>query len=266
MAPGQLIGRRVLVTGASSGIGALVSTMLAFRGARVVGTGRSFSGLALALDAVVVRDLTEPGAPDDVVNAAVSALGGLDVIISSAGAGWLGPYTSMTPAEVDAMVDLNLRVPMHLARAGAPHLLASHGQLVLVGSIAGLVGVAEEVAYGAAKAGLRGLADGLRAEWAPQATVTLVSPGVVATAFFSRRNQPYGRAWPRPLPVAPVARSIVRAIECRRSEVVVPAWLSVAARLNGGFPELYRVLAPLAGSGSRSGLTLGCWGRHCSDS
>jgi NAD(P)-dependent dehydrogenase (short-subunit alcohol dehydrogenase family) len=226
--------------------------MLAFRGARVVGTGRSFSGLALALEATVVRDITGPGAPGEVVSAAVSALGGLDVVISNAGAGWLGPYESMTPAEVDAMVDLNLRAPMHLARAAGPHLLASRGQLVLVGSIAGLVGVAEEAAYGAAKAGLRGLADSLRAEWAGRVTVTLVSPGPVVTAFFSRRNRPYGRAWPRPLPVTPVARSIVRAVGSRRSDVVVPAWLSLGARLNGGFPELYRVLAGLAGSGGRS--------------
>jgi NAD(P)-dependent dehydrogenase (short-subunit alcohol dehydrogenase family) len=245
-APSPLAGRRVLVTGASSGIGATASTMLALRGARVVGTGRTFSGLGLALEATVIRDLTEPGAPQDVVDVAAAALGGLDVVVSNAGAGWLGPYESMRPAEIDAMVDLNLRAPMHLARAAAPHLLASGGQLVLVGSIAGLVGVADEVAYGTAKAGLRGLADGLRAEWAGRVTVTLVSPGPVDTAFFSRRNRPYGRAWPKPVPVAPVARSIVRAVEGRRSDVVLPAWLGVAARLNGGFPELYRALARVA--------------------
>ena len=66
------------------------------------------------------------------------------------------------------MLDINLRAPLHLANAAAPYLLSSEagGQLVLIGSIVGLVGVAEEVAYGAAKYGLRGLADGLRSEWA----------------------------------------------------------------------------------------------------
>jgi NAD(P)-dependent dehydrogenase (short-subunit alcohol dehydrogenase family) len=217
--------------------------MLAFRGARVVGTGRSFSGLALALDATLVRDLTTPGAVEDVVGWAVAAMGGLDVVISNAGAGWSGQYETMTATDIDDQLNLNLRAPMHLARAAAPHLLARGGQLVLIGSIAGLVGVPEEVAYGATKAGLRGLADGLRAEWHPRVAVTLVSPGPVATPFFTRRNQPYTRSWPQPSPVAPVARAIVGAIERPRPEVPVPAWVGLVGRFNGGLPELYRALA-----------------------
>jgi len=246
----------VLVTGASSGIGAAVSTLVAARGARVVGTGRSPSALKLApagaLEAAVVRDLTEPGAPAEVVQAAVSALGGLDVVVSNAGAGWSGRFETMSPADIDTVLDINLRAPMHLTNAAAPYLLNSEagGQLVLIGSIVGLVGVAEEVAYGAAKYGLRGLADGLRSEWARdaagrRATVTLVSPGVVDTPFFTRRNQPYERAWPKPMPVSRVARLVVSSIEHRREDVVVPAWLLLAGRLNGGVPALYRLLAQI---------------------
>ena len=300
-------GARVLVTGASSGIGAAVSTLLSSRGCRVVGSGRRAEGLALApdgpLEAAVLADLTEPGAPAEVVGKAVAVLGGLDVVVSCAGAGWQGPFWSMSADEIDDLLDINLRAPLHLAHAAAPHLLASGGQLVLVGSIAGLVGVPEEVAYGTAKAGLRGLADGLRLEWsrnwddvhsgglgettqAPpgtsaalasaavassgpassglaraggpagrsrgtigavrtcrHATVTLVSPGVVATPFFSRRNTPYTHSWPHPMPVTKVSRRIVRAIEQRQEDIVVPAWLGLAVRLNGGLPRLYRVLA-----------------------
>jgi len=254
--PRSLAGLRVLVTGASSGIGAAVSTLLAARGARVVGTGRSAGALELApagaLEAAVVRDLTEPGAPVEVVAAAVSALGGLDIVVSNAGAGWSGPFETMSPADIDTVLDINLRAPVHLAHAAATHLLSSEagGQLVLVGSIVGLVGVAEEVAYGAAKYGLRGLADGLRSEWARDAagrrvTVTLVSPGVVDTPFFARRNRVYQRSWPKPMPVGRVARLIVSSIEQRREDVVVPAWLLLAARLNGGLPRFYRLLAQI---------------------
>lgn len=241
----MLAGLRVLVTGASSGIGAAVSMMLAFRECRVVGTGRAFSGHvpSLILERTVVQDLLQPGAPGAVVDAAVSALGGLDVVISNAGVGWSGPYESMTADEIDATLDINLRVPMQLARAAAPHLLATRGQLVLVGSIVGLVGVPEEVAYGAAKTGLRGLADGLRAEWSPRVAVTLVSPGVVDTPFFARRNRPYDRAWPKPVPVTSVAHAIVRAVEQRRPHVAIPAWVGWVGRLNGGWPELYRAAA-----------------------
>jgi NAD(P)-dependent dehydrogenase (short-subunit alcohol dehydrogenase family) len=239
-----LAGSRVLVTGASSGIGHALSALLVARGAKVVGTGRCKGELdEIEFVSTIVRDLTEPGAPEEVVDAAVRALGGLDILVSNAGAGWAGHYDEMTQDDLDRVLDLNLRAPMHLARAAAPQL-AHGGQLVLVGSIAGLVGVGQEAAYCASKAGLRGLADSLREEW-PAATVTLVSPGPVNTAFFDRRNRPYLRSWPKPVPVTRVVSAIVRALEHRRAEVVVPTWLELAARLHGGLPELYRALAGL---------------------
>ena len=74
-------------------------------------------------------------------------------------------------------------------------------------------------------------------------TVTLVSPGVVDTPFFARRNRVYQRSWPKPMPVGRVARLVVSSIEQRREDVVVPGWLLLAARLNGGLPRFYRLLA-----------------------
>jgi NAD(P)-dependent dehydrogenase (short-subunit alcohol dehydrogenase family) len=255
MAPARsLAGLRVLVTGASSGIGAAVSGVLAERKATVFGTGRD--GAALEQEsghflASLARDLTEPGAPEAVVAAAAEALGGLDVVVSNAGAGWAGPFEDMSSDGLDWIMDINLRAPLHLAHAAAPYLRRSPagGQLVLVGSIAGLVGVPGEVAYCTAKAGLRGLAESLRAEWKDAArgatgalSVTLVSPGPVNTPFFVRRNRPYMRSWPKLVPVEAVANKIVATIERRQSDVVVPAWLAVPARLNGGLPALYQLL------------------------
>jgi len=256
--PRSVAGLRTLVTGASSGIGAATSRALAESGARLFGTGQDNASLEAAgarFVATMARDLTEPGAPEAVVSAAAEALGGLDVVISNAGAGWSGPFESMAPDEIDWLLDINLRVPLHLANAASRHLResAAGGQLVLIGSIAGLVGVAEEVAYCAAKAGLRGLAESLRAEWhgslsagtAGPLTVTLVSPGPVGTPFFTRRNRPYTRSWPKPLPVGTVAKTIVGTIERRQEDVVVPAWLALPARLNGGLPSLYRLMSGL---------------------
>jgi uncharacterized protein len=255
-------GLRALVTGASSGIGAAVSRTLVGLGAAVVGTGRDAGALQRlpGLAGCVPCDLTQPGAPAEVVAAAVTALGGLDLVVSSAGSGWAGPFEALPAEDLDRLVDLNLRAPMHLARAAGPHLRHSPvgGQLVLMGSIAGLVGVAQEVAYGTAKAGLKGLADGLRAEWdGPRrlfardgtgpVTVTLVSPGPVDTAFFAHRNKPYARTWPKPAPVDMVATCIIDAIEHRRQDVVIPTWLVPAARLNGGLPSVYRLLQRATG-------------------
>ena len=172
MAPSRsLTGLKVLVTGASSGIGAAVSSSLAARGARLFGTGRDgtvLDGAGERFVATLARDLTEPGAPAAVVAAAADALNGLDVVVSNAGAGWSGTFELMSPDELDWLLDINLRAPVHLAHAAAGPLRKSTegGQLVLIGSIAGLVGVPDEVAYSAAKSGLRGLAESLRAEWA----------------------------------------------------------------------------------------------------
>ncbi len=234
-----------------------MSAALAERNARVFGTGRDGTALEAAGEhfvATLARDLTEPGAPEEVVSAAAGALDGLDVVISNAGAGWLGPFESMTAVEIDGLLDINLRVPVHLAHAASPHLRESSagGQFVIVSSIAGLVGVYEEVVYTTTKAGLRGLADSLRWEWEEgvngpsegRLTLTLVTLGVIDTPFYGRRNRPYGRLWPKKIPVDHVARAIVGAIERRQPDLFVPGWLVVPARLNGGLPSLSRAIRP----------------------
>ncbi len=244
---------RALVTGGSSGIGAALVAALVRRGANVACTGRSRA----ALDDIAAQtgawtlaaDLTKDGQPAAVVEAAVDHLGGLDLLVSCAGSGWMGPYARMPTADIDLMVDLNLRAPLHLVRAALPHLLDAGragrtAGVVLVGSIAGTVGVPDEAAYSAAKAGLAGLAEALRAELADQFVgVTLVTPGVVSTSFFTRRNRPYVRAWPRPIDAAQVADAILDGVARKRPEVLVPRWLALPARLHGGLPALYRSLA-----------------------
>jgi NAD(P)-dependent dehydrogenase (short-subunit alcohol dehydrogenase family) len=253
----SLAGLRVLVTGASSGIGAAVSAALADRDARVFGTGRDSAALEAGSGhfvATLARDLAETGAPEAVVSAAAVALDGLDVVVSNAGAGWLGPFESMTAEEIDVILDINLRAPVHLAHAASPHLRDSDagGQFVIVSSIAAQGGNPEEVVYTTAKAGLRGLADSLRWEWQEGVnggskcplTLTLVSLGVIDTPFYRRRNRPYGRSWPKKSPVDDVARAIVGAIERRQPDVFVPGWLALPARLNGGLPSFYRAIRP----------------------
>jgi uncharacterized protein len=240
--------RRVLVTGGSSGIGAAVVAALVARRARVVAAGRDVDALARldGVSGVVVGDLTEPGQPAAVVAAAAEALGGLDAVVANAGAGWAGPFVSMTPDEIDRLIDLNFRATVQLARAALPWLVAgSEGAaLVLVGSIAGLVPVPGEAVYSATKFALAGLAEALRPEVAADGVrVSLVSPGVVDTAFFARRNRPYGRARPRPIPAERVAAAVVGCLETGRAGVVVPGWLALPARLRGAVPGLYRGLA-----------------------
>ncbi|MDQ6782185.1 MAG: SDR family NAD(P)-dependent oxidoreductase [Actinomycetota bacterium] len=247
--PVTLRGGRALVTGASSGIGAATARALANEGVSVALAGRDSTALAsVAADAggpAFAGDLTEPGYPARLAADASAALGGLDIVVSNAGAGWAGPFSEMDPAGIDGLIDLNLRAPAHLLHAALPDLVAKgRGHVVLVGSIAGLVGVPNEAVYSATKAGLAGLAEALRAELTGTGVkVSVVSPGVVDTAFFSRRNRPYDRTRPAPIPAAEVADAIVDCLRFGRPEVIVPSWLAVPARIRGMAPRAYRALA-----------------------
>jgi NAD(P)-dependent dehydrogenase (short-subunit alcohol dehydrogenase family) len=246
--PGSLSGLRALVTGGSSGIGAATVRALAARGGRVAVGGRDLSGLervAADTGAVCVPgDLREPGCPRRSVDAAVLALGGLDLVVSNAGIGWAGKFVSMSESDIDELLDVNLRAAAHLARAAIPHLEPAAGRLVFVGSIAGLVGAPGEAWYSATKAGLGCLAETLRAELRTAGVhVSLVSPGVVDTACFARRRVPYQRQHPQLVSPHKAAEAIVDAVVCGRDDVVIPPWLSFPARLKANFPGLYRLLA-----------------------
>lgn len=239
--------RKVLITGGSSGIGAATARAFAASGFPVAVAGRDSAGLkevAAETGAIIVPgDLCDPGVPQAVVEAAADALGGLDVVVSNAGLGWAGPFAAMTGEEIDTLLDVNLRAAAHLTRASLAYLRSGRGHLVYVGSIAGVVGVAGEAWYSATKAGLTSLAGVLRAELKDEGIgVTLVTPGVVDTPYFERRNVPYQRDRPRPVSAQLVAGLIVDAVDRRRDEVIVPGWLLLPARLKVSFPRLYRLL------------------------
>jgi NAD(P)-dependent dehydrogenase (short-subunit alcohol dehydrogenase family) len=241
-------GLRALITGGSSGIGAATARAFTACGLRIGIAGRDLAALqqvAADTHAVVIPgDLREPGCPRRTVEAAVDALGGLDIVVSNAGIGWAGPFTSMSESEIDALLDVNLRAAAHLARAAIPHLEPGVGRLIFVGSIAGLVGVPGETWYSATKAGLGCLAGTLREELRPaRIGVSLISPGVVDTAYFERRKVPYARQHPQLITAQRAANAIVDAIKHGRDDVIIPSWLSFPARIKISFPGLYRLLA-----------------------
>jgi short-subunit dehydrogenase len=243
-----LSGLRAVITGGSSGIGAATARAFAARGSRVAIAGRNVAALqqvAAATNAVCLPgDLREPGCASRTIDAAATSLGGLDLLVSNAGIGWAGAFESMAEGDIDAVLDVNLRAAAQLARAAIPHLQSGRGRLVFVGSVAGLVGVPGEAWYSATKAGLSCLADALRAELRPAGIgVTLVSPGVVDTAYFERRNEPYQRRYPRLITAEAAAQAIVEAVCHGRDDVVVPLWLTLPARVKASFPRLYRLLA-----------------------
>jgi short-subunit dehydrogenase len=249
----ELAGTRCLVTGASSGIGRAVARRLAAAGARLAVHGRDGDALAeLAggrpeVRTILTGDLTRPGVAEAAVADAAAALGAVDVVVAGAGAGWAGPFADMDMAEAERLVALNLMAPVRLTRAALPGMLERRrGRIVLIGSIAGRVGVPDEAVYAATKAGLAAFADSLRAEVAGSGIgVSLVTPGAVDTPFFDRRGRRYGRRIPRLVSPERVAGAVLRCVEGGRAEQTVPRWLAVPARLHGAAPGVYRSLARL---------------------
>ncbi|MDH6707448.1 short-subunit dehydrogenase [Kitasatospora sp. MAA19] len=239
----------VLVTGASSGIGLATATRLADAGWRTLLSGTDQA----RLDEVAARtggralpeDLSKPDGPRRLAEAALAAAGRVDALVASAGLGWRGPFVD-TPADVlDRMVEVNFAAPLRLVRLLLPGMLERRrGRIVLLGSMAGQVGVRDESGYAATKGGLAMFAESLWYELRGTGVgVRLVLPGPVDTPFFERRGTPYQRERPRPVPAERVADTVVATITTERDRLYVPHWLGLPARIHGVAPGVFRRMA-----------------------
>lgn len=160
--------RRILVTGAASGIGLATAQQLAARGDRLFlldAAGDALAQVAASLHAAyAVVDITEPEAVQAAVTAALAALGGLDGVIHCAGVLYSGLYMALPLQQQRRMMDVNLFGTLVVLRAVTPALQATRGALLLTGSVASFYGAPEEAMYGATKAGVLSLAEAARLE------------------------------------------------------------------------------------------------------
>jgi short-subunit dehydrogenase len=246
-----------LVTGASSGIGREVALRLSRAGAHVLAHGRdkeALTELAGRIDGTpLVADLAETDAGQRLAEDALAAAGRVDILVNNAGIGWAGRFADMPPDVAGRLLAVNLAAPIALTRALLSQLGDGRpGYLMFVTSIAGRMGVAGEAVYSASKAGLDGFAESLRFELAGgPVRVGVLVPGVVDTAFFTRRGRPYDRGRPRPISPAPVADTVVRMIASGRPESYAPGWLRLPVAVRGTLPGVYRRLGARFGGGAR---------------
>ncbi|MFE7209635.1 SDR family NAD(P)-dependent oxidoreductase [Streptomyces sp. NPDC001698] len=243
-------GGGALVTGASSGIGAAVARRLAAEGGwRLVLNGRDRARLeevARGTSAVAFpADLSGQGAERRLAEFALDNVGRVDLLVAGAGIGWAGPFSTMPQPAIEELFDVNVLATLRLVRLLLPHMIRQGtGRVVIIGSLAGTVGVRDEAVYSAAKAALGAFADAVRYELRGTGVgISHVVPGVVDTPFFDRRGVPYRRSWPRPVPASRVADAVWEAVSRGRDEVYVPGWTRLPGRVRGAAPALYRRLA-----------------------
>jgi uncharacterized protein len=243
----------VLITGASSGIGALVARLLAERGAIPILTARSW-GKMLELSAsirsehaVYEMDVTSEEQVDQVVSEVLSRYGKIDVLLNNAGFGEFVPFAEASLAHFQEMMDVNYMGTVRCTHAVLPAMIkAGQGHIVNVASIAGKLATAKSTGYSATKHAVLGLTNALRQELRGSGVaVSAVNPGPIDTPFFDRAD-PQGTyinnvRWFMMSPDK-VAQAIVSVIERRTPELDLPWTASVGVRIMQLFPRLSEAL------------------------
>lgn len=241
---------RVLLTGASGGIGPTIARGLAARGARLVLSGRredALEALAAELGATAVpADLAEPDAPE----ALAREVGAVDVFVSNAALPADGQIDDYTPAQIDRALDVNLRAPIFLTRALTPAMVQrGRGHVVLIASIGGIATTPGSALYSATKFGVRGFGLALRQDLRDTGVgVTVIHPSFIAEAgMFAESGVKLPPGAPTRSP-RDVAAAVMRAIERGPAEIMVaPILLRVGTHLAGLAP------APVAAVSRRLG-------------
>jgi short-subunit dehydrogenase len=237
----DLNGARVLLTGASGGIGNAIARALHARGASLAITGRRADALE-ALKAelgdrvdVLVADL----AKHEDVAALPERAGTVDVLVANAGLPGSGDLVDFGPTEIDRAIDVNLRAPMQITRALLPGMIErGSGHLVFVSSLSGKVPAAGSTVYSATKFGLRGFGSSLHDELHGTGVgATTVFPGFISDAGMFAEA---GVKLPPGVGTKPpekVAQAVIDGIEKNRTEIdVAPIAVRATGKLAGLAP------------------------------
>jgi short-subunit dehydrogenase len=241
---------RLVITGASMGIGAELAVHCARKGAKVVVAARSPE----ALEGVVKRcegnafavpcDVTQPEECKGLIARAVEKLGGLDALVNNAGMTQRVRFDEVEDLGLfEQLMRVNYLGAVYCTHFALPHLKTSRGLLVAMSSVSGLLGIPTRTGYAASKHAMQGFFDSLRIELMGSGVdVLVVSPGPVATGIRERAAGATSAANPegerKAMSVEECVRLTAEAMHARKREVVMPAAVRLALWANRVAPSL----------------------------
>lgn len=246
-----LSGKRIILTGASSGIGLALAEGLAQQGALLVLAARStdkLNDLVRSLSSKtkvfsVTADLTVDEDRERVIRTAVEKLGGIDILINNAGIASWGHFANSDEAVMREVMEVNFFAPVELMRLAIPHLAKGNEPVICnVSSMCGRRGMPAWPEYSASKFALSGLSESLRGEMARfDIDVVLAVPGMTKTNL--RQNMPRneGKAkidFEAGMQPEEVAGKIIQAIIKGKNEVVIGSDAKRMLRMHRWFPRL----------------------------
>ncbi len=248
----KLVECRVLITGASSGIGAALAIELAGRRARLVLNGRRDEKLQEVADQVravggqvvlASGDITDPALRSAALAAAEREFGGLDILVNNAGVSAWGIFDQAHEYRLRRIMETNFFALAELTREAVPYLQRGRLPLVVnVASILGHRGIPFQAEYCASKFAVRGLSEALRPELKRlNIDLLVVSPGTTESEFFDHlleraADMPWGRG--RGVPAKQVARRTVQAMIRGRHEIIPSGSGKLLVWFNRLFPRL----------------------------
>jgi short-subunit dehydrogenase len=248
----DLKGARIIVTGASSGIGWALAELLAGEKSRLVLASRNqekLEELARKIKEqggeahVVSTDVTEAAARAPLIETALARLGGIDILINNAGVGAKGFFADAQEERLRRIFEVNFFAATELTRLAIPHLRQGNTPMVVnVSSILGRRAIPSCTEYCASKFALAGWSEGLRAELVHQGIhVLLVCPGRIVTNFNENMiENKVGFGWQnhRAMSAERCAQLIVRAIRRRKNELIITGHGKVLVWTNRIAPRL----------------------------
>jgi uncharacterized protein len=247
----EISGSKVLLTGATGGLGHAIARSLSARGADLILTGRRLDVLEPLASELSARALAVDLSEAAEVERLLGEAGDVDILVANAALPASGMLDSFSVEQIDRALDVNLRAPIVMAQALAPRMVGrGRGHLLFMSSLSGKTGTAGSSIYNATKFGLRGFAMAMRAELHDTGVgVSAVFPGFIREAGMFAEAQvklPRGVGTRSP---DDVAKATVQAIERNRGEVdVAPVSLRLGSAFSGIAPELAATITRKSGS------------------